>query len=163
MRNWDEDNQSDILCASLVPWRVGPAPAAEKACHLFSGRRWLCQCLLDRNANLVLRRRGTSPLLIGSIPKRSQRCTAKTRREGRGKGKRKACNIVGLEAINTPATTIAHSWCCTSCRGCTHLGSDHQTSPGRLRHCSGTGAAFWLAGYSGPQDPLSHSPQRRKC
>src|SRR3954469_12787217 len=57
---------------------------------------------------------------------------------------------------------------CTSCQDCcTHLGTDHQKDPVRVRHCSVAAdvaeTEFSPARCSGPQDLLSHSPQRRKC
>lgn len=58
--------------------------------------------------------------------------------------------------------TTSGSQRCTSCSGCTHLGPGSRKVPGRCRRCS-AGEAVSLAGYSGLQAPLGHSPQRRKC
>ncbi len=64
-----------------------------------------------------------------------------------------------------PATSTNHArtQIRTSSSDCTHLAPDHQTVPVRPRHCSGFDVAFSPARYSGPQDRLSHLPQRRKC
>jgi len=63
-----------------------------------------------------------------------------------------------------PPTTwyILHYTSCLGC--CTHLGSDLQIAQARHPHCFEIDAAASLPeGYSGPQDQLSHLPQRRKC
>lgn len=72
------------LCASLVYEKIGPASRAKRACHPLPGREWFCQCLLDRNANLVLRRGVVSPFLTGLIPKCPQTLRRKQLKEGKG-------------------------------------------------------------------------------
>ncbi len=114
--------------------------------------------------------RGTDAVVIYNMTVKENKCCSLPRVIGKSEirdQKKTQLRRTGCCALRSNITMHGILGC-TSCQDCcTHLATDHQTVPARDRHCSvaedAVETAFWPAGYSGPQDRLSHSPQRRKC